>query len=162
MAKENTGGYGWGDEVDPANSGGEYPLLPEGEAFFTVEKLERTRKEFGKFGTINVAVITMMCTSATGDDKTQVEIKQQLGLHHNLDWKITQFFTAICQRKHGDSGKFVPNWAAVEGEVGRCMVKHRKFAKKTDATGEKTGIANEITEFLSPESEPENQDNLRF
>ncbi len=165
MPKEepkDTGAYGWNDEVDPTNR--DFLLLPEGEAFFTVVKMARTRKEYGKFGTINVAVLTLMCSTAVEGGEGSVEIKVQLGLHHDLDWKITQFFTALGQRKHGDEGKFVPNWAAVVDEVGRCRIEHRKFARKGDKDGEKTGVANDIVEFLAPETEaaPKQEDNLRF
>ena len=145
--------------MDPANQGGGFTLLPEGPAFFTVTKLKRERKEYGKFGTINVAVLTLMCMTESGDSQT-AEVQVQLGLHTDLSWKITQFFTSIGQRKHGDSGKFVPNWAAVENAEGRCKIAHRKFAKKADAQGEKTGVANEVAEFLDPAEEP--TDNLKF
>lgn len=164
MAKtetRNTGAYGWNDEVDTTSTG-ERELLPEGEACFSVVKLERARKEYGKFGTINVAVLTLACSTMVEGSDAKAEIKVQLGLHHDLDWKITQFFTSIGQRKHGDEGKFVPNWAQVESSLGRCRIEHRKFAKKSDKPGEKTGITNEIVEFLAPEADKPEEDNLRF
>jgi hypothetical protein len=155
-AKENSdtsGGFGWNEAVDPTNQGSDFVILPEGEAFFTVTKLERTRKEFGKFGTINVAIISLMVTSADVDADTPVEVKEQIGLHRDLEWKITQFFTALGHRKHGDTGKFVPDWSKIVNESGRCVIQHRKYAKRTDAPGVQSGTSNDIKEFIAPEEE---------
>ena len=147
------GAYGWEDQIDTQRTG-DRVLLPEGEAMFTVLKLKRLRKEFGSFGTINVAVLTLLCRSGDGDAQTEAQTEVQLGLHHDLDWKITQFFTSIGARKNGDTGTFAPNWATVQGAVGRCMLKHRTFARKTDAEGQKTGVANEVEKFLPPYESP--------
>ena len=156
-AKPLTGGYDWDGEVDTTNAGGGFKLLPEGPATFFVLELKRTRKAFGKFGTINVAELTLVCNSKADD--SQADINVQLGLHHDLDWKITQFFTAIGQRQHGQAERFVPDWNAVEGSTGECVVKQRKYKKKSDAEGEMTGVSNEITEFTAPETEG---DNIQF
>lgn len=161
--KESTGALGWGDEVDPSQQGGGYTLLPEGPAFFTVQKLKRERKPYGSFGVINVAVLRLLCMTESGESQT-AEIDVQLGLHTDLSWKLTQFFTSIGQRKHGDSGKFVPNWAAVEGAEGLCKIGHRKFAKKSEKDKPKaewTGVTNEVEAFLDPVEEPA-KDNLKF
>ena len=141
------------------NTGPKSNLLPEGEAIFTVVKLDRTRKDFGKFGTINVAVVKLMASTLVEGSDAAAEITVQLGLHHDLDWKITQFFTALGQRKHGDEGNFVPSWGKIVGQTGRCKITHRTYAKKDDKDGAKTGVANEIAEFLAPEEAP---DNLKF
>jgi hypothetical protein len=38
---------------------------------------------------------------------------------------MLEFFTAIGQRKHGDTPtKFVPNWAKVVGSTGLLLTKH--------------------------------------
>jgi len=160
-AKPLTGGYDWDEEVDATSTGGGFKLLPEGPATFFVLDLKRTRKSFGKFGTINVAELTLVCNSEE-DENAQADINVQLGLHHDLDWKITQFFTAIGQRNHGDAERFVPNWDRVEGSTGKCVVKNRKYKKKSDADGEMTGVSNEITEFIAPEGSEPAEDNLRF
>ena len=151
------GAYGWTDSIDTQRTG-DRVLLPEGEAVFTVLKLNRVRKEYGKFGTINVAVLSLLCRGGDADAQVEAQVEVQLGLHHDLDWKITHFFTSIGARKHGDTGNFAPNWAAVQGAVGRCFIKHRNFARKTDPEGQKTGVANEIEKFLPPYEAPQTQD----
>ena len=53
---------GWGDALPPPK---EFELLPEGDAQFEVLKIERARKEMGKLGTCNVAVLRWLCGVAT-------------------------------------------------------------------------------------------------
>jgi hypothetical protein len=155
------GAFGWKDEAEVSEGG--YTLLPEGEALFSITKVERVRKEFGKFGTINVAVLTLLCSSMDPDARGGVEIKLQLGLHADLGWKILQLATSCGLRKHGDPALVHPAWwDQFEGQVGRCMVAHRRFAKKDDKPGEKTGLSNEITEFLDPAEAPAADDDIKF
>lgn len=156
MTKTNTtpaempeGALGWDAPVDPTKTGGKFGVLPEGDAVAIVTKLERKRQEFGKFGTINVAVLTISLRSIVDDSESELQL--YLGLHSDLAWKLTAFFTALGQRKHGDSGLFVPNWTKVEHDTFACTVKQRKFHKKDDAPGEKTGVGNEIDKFYTPE-----------
>jgi hypothetical protein len=161
--KDTTDGFGWDAPINPADSNTEHKLLPEGPAMFTVTALKRDRKEFGKFGVQNVAVITLLVSTLVEDyDKDtycdEAEVEVNLALIKQLQWKLLQFFTSIGQRKHGDEGLFTPNWGKVKDEVGRCMVAHRKF------TGRKSGkemTANDIKEFLAPD-EAQGDDNLKF
>ena len=147
----DNGAFGWGDEVE-VKEGGAYTLLPEGEALFTVTKLARQRKEFGKFGVCNVAIITCLCTPVEGDG--EAEIDSQIALHQELGWKIMQLATACGFRKHGEGNKIDPRWWAMleAGGSGRCMIKHRTFPSKRDG---KDVTVNEIAEFLAPEQIPD-------
>ena len=146
----DNGAFGWGDEVEVKE--GAYTLLPEGEALFTVTKLTRQRKEFGKFGVCNVAIITCLCTPVDGDG--EAEIDSQIALHQELGWKIMQLATACGFRKHGEGNKIDPRWWAMleAGGSGRCMIKHRTFPSKRDG---KDVTVNEIAEFLAPEQVPD-------
>lgn len=155
---QSSGGFGWTDEVDPASATDKYTILPDGEALFTILKFERERKDWGKFGTINVAILTLLVKSLVAEATS--EIKEQIGLHHDLDWKITQFFTALGQRKTGDTGKFTPDWSRIVGGAGRCMVKARKYAKRDDALGTMTGIANDVDKFLPPIDSEDQQETV--
>jgi len=148
MAEEK-GGFGWDDEVDPTAEGKKRNLLPEGLAQFIVTKLERKRMDYGKFGPSNVAVLHMMVSSLVEPSLEPEECREQLCLHADLQWKITEFFTAIGQRKHGDKGKFIPDWSKVEDAEGNCEIKHAELTKK-DGTKYKV---NNIAKFVV-ESEP--------
>lgn len=146
-------GFGWDSKIDPADAEKKYPLLPEGPAMFSVLKLERKRKEMGDMGMQNVAVVTVALTTFVEDyDKEQfaekAEVEVNLILVKSLLWKLLQFFVSIGQRKHGDEGIFVPNWAKIEGECGRCTIGHRK-GKKSDK------VFIDIKEFLAPDDAKE-------
>jgi hypothetical protein len=136
----------WNDEIDPSADRPERVLMPEGPVKFAVLSFKRARKEFGKFGTINVAEIKLLVISVSGEgDGAEVTIN--LGLHADLQWKITEFFTAIGQRAHGDKGKFVPNWAKVEDSEGYAINKHRELVTKK---GEKY-MVNDLAKFCTKE-----------
>ena len=149
-------GFGWDDQIDPKDT--ERPDLPDGPATFAVVKIQRDRKEFGKYGVQNIAKLTLSVMSMVeGAPEPAVEFDVNLALINDLKWKVLQFFTAIGQRKHGDAGNFAPNWAKVEGEIGRCVLQHREFKKKDGTTAK----ALDVKEFLAPE-EAKGDDNLKF
>lgn len=151
-------GFGWSDKVDVPESS--FTLLPEGPAFFTITKLERKRKEFGKFGVCNVAVMTFLCVPVEGDNQSG-EIQGQFALVRALGWKIVQLATACGFRKHGDSSEIDPRWwGQFVGAEGGCILAHRKFTGKKDG---KEKLANEIAEFTDPEETgAKPQDKLTF
>ena len=143
--------FGWGDTVDVPESG--HVLLPEGKAFFSVTKLERQRKEFGSFGTINVAVMSFTCFAKDGDGEADVTV--QFGLVRSLGWKILQLATACGFRKPGDGNEIDPRWwGKFVGAEGVCQIAHRYYTGKKDGKERK---ANEIAEFLPPEDAEKKQ-----
>lgn len=166
--KENNGGFGWDDKIDPQQA--ERKLLPEGEAIFTVLKLERQRKEFGKYGVQNVAVVTLLVASlVAGSEGQEDELQVQLPLVVDLKWKLVQFCTAIGQRKHGETALFAPNYAKMEGEMGRCLIEHRPYISKKErkaAEDEKREprpfMVADIAKFLAPADAADATDNLNF
>lgn len=156
MSDHDNDGFGWNDKVAVPESG--FELLPEGPAVFQIVKIERQRKEFGKFGTCNVAVMTFLCSPEAGEGSA--ELQSQFALVTPLGWKIVQLATACGFRKHGDSSEIDPRWwAQFDGATGRCEIGHRKFTRKRDGK-EKT--ANEIVRFLEPEADKPDMNNLPF
>lgn len=136
----------WDSEIDPSADRPERTLLPEGPVRFAVVKFKRVRKEFGKFGTINVAELKL--TIATlAEEPAFADVTINLGLHADLQWKITEFFTAIGQREHGDTGKFVPRWDKVEDSEGYAINKHRELTTKKS---EKYKV-NDLARFCTKE-----------
>jgi hypothetical protein len=136
----------WDSEVDPDAQSGR-TLVAEGVVEFSVLSLKRVRKEFGKCGTINVAEITLLVQSLK-DPEEPVEVMINLGLHSTCQWKITEFFTAIGQRKHGDTGKFVPRWDKIEGKSGYAINEHK--TRKSKKTGNEYTV-NELAKFITEE-----------
>lgn len=155
---DNHEGFGWNEKVDVSEISA--TLLPEGPAVFQITNLDRQRKEFGRFGTCNVAVMTFLCSPEEGEGSA--EIDSQFALVVPLGWKIVQLATACGFRKHGEGNEIDPRWwGKFEGATGRCMIGHRTYKGKKDG---KERTANDITEFLAAEdaAAPVNPDNIPF
>ena len=128
---------GWKSTFDPKDT---FTMLPDGDAFFTVKKLEKSRRAMGKLGECHVADLLLTVTMCEGDQSG--ELKVALPLHKDMTWKILQFFTAIGQRKHGDEGTFNPKWDKVVGEGGLCVINTREYEGKKGKMK-----VNDISEF---------------
>lgn len=143
--------WGWDDAVDTTEP--EKVLLPEGVVCFFVEDWQKKKREVGERGICNIAKLNMLVQPLEDNGIEAQPLEDDLILHSDFKWKFLQFFTAIGQRKHGDNGSFVPNWDAVAGKSGRCVIKHRTFTYKKGAKEGQSGTAMEIDRFLAPGEE---------
>ncbi len=126
---------GWGDQI--VAEGGEFLLLDEGDYDFTVTAFERGRfPGSAKIPACNKAVLTLTVQTPNGEANT----KYDLILWSSLEWKISEFFRAIGQKKSGEA--FVPRWNEVVGSKGRAHFKPRKYLKN----GEERQV-NDISKF---------------
>lgn len=127
---------GWDDEL--TNDGGNYVLLNEGDYKFTVTGFERGRFAGSeKIPPCNKATLTLSVDTYDGT----ATIKYDLILWSTLEWKLSEFFRAIGQKKHGEPLR--PRWNEVVGSNGRAHFKPRKYIKK-DGT---EGTANDVDKF---------------
>lgn len=134
----------WDDEIQHDSS--PFKVLPEGDYGFTVKRFERARHGGSdKIPPCNKAVLTL----AVGNGEAAGEVQTSLFLYSNFEWKLCQFFTAIGQRKHGETMRM--NWGAVPGASGVCRVGVRKWTGNDGKERE----SNEITEFYDPGSAPQ-------
>ena len=135
---------GWGDQI--VADGGEFLLLDEGNYDFTVTAFERGRfPGSAKIPACNKAVLTLTVQTQKGE----ANAKYDLILWSSLEWKISEFFRSIGQKKSGEA--FVPRWNEVVGSKGRAHFKPRKYLKN----GEERQV-NDISKFYDA---PQTQQN---
>lgn len=127
----------WNDSIE--NDGQEFVLLPDGEYNFTVTNFERGRFPGGpKVPACNKASITVQVDY---EGKIAV-VKFDLLLYRSLEWRISQFFRSIGQKKHGE--KLTMDWNKVVGSKGRAYFKQKTY---TNLGGEERTI-NDIDRFI--------------
>jgi len=126
---------GWDEGIQ--DDSGAFLLLEDGDYNFEVTNFERGRfPGSAKLPACNKAVLTLRVDTTKGS----ASVKYDLILFSTLEWKISAFFRAIGQKKHGE--KIVPNWNTVVGAKGRAKFKQRTYTKD----GEEKQ-ANDIADF---------------
>jgi hypothetical protein len=115
---------GWDDEIE--KEGGNFILLPAGDYNFTVAKFERGRfPGSDKMPACNQAKLELTIHS---QEYGNVTIFHNLMLHTKTEGFLSNFFTAIGQKKKGE--KLRMNWNMVTGAKGRCKVIQNKYMSK--------------------------------
>jgi len=114
----------WNDAIE--NDGQEYVLLEEGDYNFEVVEFERGRYPgSAKIPACNKAALTLAVITEDGKRAT---VKFDLILFRTLEWRISQFFRCIGQKKHGE--RLVMNWNTVLGSKGRARFKPRSYINR--------------------------------
>lgn len=127
---------GWDDEI--SNDSGSFVLLEEGDYTFTVTAFERGRfPGSAKIPPCNKAVLTLEVESPSGT----ASVKYDLILYSTMEWKLSEFFRAIGQKKHGEPLR--PRWNELVGSRGRGHFKPRTYTKKDGSEGK----ANDVEKF---------------
>ncbi|MDE6261584.1 MAG: hypothetical protein K2M42_12165 [Oscillospiraceae bacterium] len=127
---------GWDDEI--VNDSGSYLLLEEGDYSFTVTGFERARfPGSAKIPPCNKAVLTLTVEADGGT----TSVKYDLILYSTMEWKLSEFFRAIGQKKHGEPLR--PRWNELVGSRGRAHFKPRAYTKKDGSEGK----ANDVEKF---------------
>ena len=133
--------FDWNDTIVKDD---EYELFPEGIYDFRVEILERGRFEGSeKMSACPQANLTLAITDPVSGKRGQ--IKDTLFLHSKAEWKLSQFFTAIGQKKKGEP--LAMNWNAVPGSTGRLELSINQY---TDRNGNKAEN-NRVKKYLPKE-----------
>lgn len=131
---------GWDDEI--SGEGGGFFLLEEGDYNFTVVSFERGRfPGSAKLPPCNKATFILEVEADGGTAR----VRHDLILYSTLEWKISEFFRAIGQKKAGEPLR--PRWNEVVGAKGRARFKTRTYVKKDGSKGE----VNEVDRFYDYE-----------
>lgn len=123
MSEYENNALDWNSEITQDD---QFELLPDGEYDFVVESMERARfNGSDKMGPCPQAKLTLVIKSpVSGND---VKILETLNLHKKMEWKLSQFFVCIGQKKKGEP--LVPNWNLVPGSKGRASIIVNKYLK---------------------------------
>ncbi len=126
MPNNNDMGYelDWADEISQEQ---EFELLPAGTYEYTVEKMERGRYAGSeKMAACNKADITL--TVRDPQTGTSGTVFDTLYLSSKAEWRLSQFFLSIGQKKKGEPLR--PNWSEVPGSTGRVEIEVNKYTDK--------------------------------
>lgn len=117
----------------------QFSVVPEGDFPFRVVSFERGRHEASaKIGACNEAKLTLEVQTPDGP----VTMMTQLLLHKKLEWKLSEFFRSIGQKKKGE--RMTMDWNKVNGAVGIAHFSPRTY---TNQNGEQRTVSN-IEHFL--------------
>lgn len=112
--------FDWDDTIVKDS---EFVVLPAGDYSFNVESFERGHFNGSeKMPACNMATLKIKITDQSG--KSTV-INHNLLLHSRCEWSLSEFFTAIGQKKKGEPLRM--NWQLVPGSTGRCKVGTRTY-----------------------------------
>lgn len=125
----------WDDEISQES---EYTILEPGDYDFEVRKFERGRSKGSEsIPASNMAILELKVYN----DNVSTVITDYLVLHTKMEWKLSQFFCSIGQKKHGEPLRM--DWNKVVGAKGRCKVKSDTYT--TDKGEERT--SNKIDKY---------------
>uniref|UniRef100_UPI0006CF4189 DUF669 domain-containing protein n=1 Tax=Clostridium sp. NkU-1 TaxID=1095009 RepID=UPI0006CF4189 len=129
---------GWDDQIE--NEGQDFEPLPDGEYEFTVASMERGRfPGSAKMTACNMASLDLIVKDADGNDR---HVYDTLYLNSKAEWKLSQFFLGIGQKKKGESLK--PNWNTVPGSTGKLELYIDEYKDKEG----KPRRNNKISKYL--------------
>lgn len=117
----------WEEEI--VNEGTDFEPLPAGTYEFTVETVERGRfPGTEKMCACNKAGLTLLIKDTKGNER---RVFDDLLLNSKMEWKLSQFFLAIGQKKKGEPLR--PNWNAVPGSSGKVEIYINEYKDKNGA-----------------------------
>lgn len=125
----------WDDTIE---EDGEFTLLEPGDYDFEVVKFERA---YTKSNNAPMAVLSLKVSNGL----VSSTVTERIVLMKSLEWKLSQFFRSIGQKKHGEKLKM--DWSKVVGSSGRCEIEIDSY---TGADG-KTRENNRVKRFYDPD-----------
>lgn len=131
----------WNDTITKDD---EFELLPAGTYDFTVESFERARFDGSdKMSPCPQANLTLVLRDPISGKEGRVF--DTLYLNAKAEWKLSQFFTGIGQKKKGEPLKM--DWNQVPGASGRLELGVNNYTKKDGTSGQN----NRVGKYLPKE-----------
>lgn len=115
---------GWDDQIE--NEGADYEPLPAGTYEFTVNSMTRGRFAGSeKMSACNMANLDLVIADSDGKDH---HVFDTLYLHSKAEWRLSQFFLCIGQKKKGEPLR--PNWNEVPCSTGKVELIINEYTDK--------------------------------
>lgn len=124
----------WDSEISKES---EFELLPAGTYNFVVQGFERGR--YAGSDKMCACATAAVSLKLTGADGTTGVVIDTLYLSSKAEWRLSQFFTAIGQKKKGETLRM--NWALVPGATGKLELTVNEYAKKDGTSGKNNKVA---------------------
>ena len=133
----------WNDSISLDSK--EFVVLEDGDYDFTVKEFERGSFPGGaKIPPCNKASLVLQVESTNGS----ATIHTDLLLHRSLEWKLSEFFRCIGQKKRGE--RIVMDWSKIVGSKGRARIRKTTY---TDRDGNSRN-KNEVERFIDADELP--------
>lgn len=132
--------FSWDSYLELDDDKPERKIFEDGDYDYTVTKVEKT---FTKNDS-PMAKITIELKDENGDTTL---VWDNLVIQKNCEWKLSQFFRSIGQKKHGERCRM--DWSKVPGSSGRCKAIKTTYTNKNGDQVEK----NEIDRYYDPPEE---------
>ena len=142
---ENSEFFDWNGYIEDDSEFPEIVILNEGDYNFKVTNLTKT---YSQNGTPMVNL-----TLKVFDETQSTTVFTKLFLTRKSEWRLSQFFRSIGQKKHGEGLNM--DWNKVPGATGRCKIKKEKYTK---AGEEKEREKNEVDRYYDPPEEKVNEE----
>ena len=114
----------WDDQIE--NEGADFEPLPAGTYEFTVASMERAH--FGgsaKMAACNMANLDLLIKDDQGKEH---HVFDSLYLNSKAEWRLSQFFLCIGQKKKGEPLR--PNWNGVPCSTGKVELTINEYVDK--------------------------------
>lgn len=130
---------GWNDTIQE-DGGSPNVILPEGDYPFEVIDYEKTRsRDTGKYPSCPMAKVHL---EFDGADLGTSTVFTNFLLHTDFEWKISQFFVSIGQKRKGE--RISMNWDAARHAHGRAHLTIRTWVGNDGSQHQ----SNEVKYFL--------------
>lgn len=128
----------WDDQIEKE---AEFEVLPEGTYDFVVEAMERGQYNGSeRMSACPMASLTLAISDPATGKKGRVF--DTLYLHSKAEWRLSQFFISIGQKKKGEA--FRPNWTLVPAARGKVEIFIDKYKDKSGKERE----SNRVSKYL--------------